>query len=225
MCPFVLVLLIVGITFFSSLTIVEAQGVTFSSMDIFDIPAVNGSIRFSVNGSYTNAVLVNDTWIFNDLLLSGSRFSGTLQFSAKNCDVIIHSFTPIRISGDGNASRSSCSIRYTVEDTATGEQIIHLGSIPNRPSHYSEWSVINQNNVFFGEGKTWKLSPDDTVTVKDLLGTLTVVRYSYGNALDDRAFYLRHSVSISTGILVAITITFTTVIKLRTDKQKRRMPA
>jgi hypothetical protein len=215
-CSFTLIVLLVGLSLFSFLPIAKAQSITFSSKDVFAIPAVNGSIQFSVNGSYTSAILDNDTWIFNNLTLGGSRTSGTLKFSAKNCNVVIHSFTPSRITG--NNSRSSCSIRYTVEEF--GEQVINLGFDPSSPSHHSEWSVVNQNSVFFGEGKHWKLLPDDTVIVKDLSGNLTVVRYNYGYSIDDRAFYLRHSVSISTGIIVVITIAFATVIKLRSEKKK-----
>ncbi|MCL1969985.1 MAG: hypothetical protein FWF66_00730 [Candidatus Bathyarchaeota archaeon] len=215
---FALIALLVGLSLFSFLPAVEGQGTAFSTMDVFDIPAVNGSIRFSVNGSYTNAFLENDMWIFNNLTLSGSRFSGTLKFSAKNCDVTIHSFTPSRATS--NSTYSSCSIRYTVESDA-GEQVINLGGDPSRPSHYSEWTVFNQDSVFFGEGKTWKLLPDETVIVKGLSGRLTVMRYSYGSFVDDRAFYLRHSVSITTGIIVALTVTLATVIKLRSNKKAK----
>jgi hypothetical protein len=206
----------VGLSFFSFLPVAEAQATTFSVIDVFDIPAVNGSIRFSVNGSYTSAILDDDTWVFNDLTLSGSRASGALRFSAKNCNVVIHSFVPNR--SVGNTTRSSCYIRYTVE--GVGEQVMNLGFDLSRPSHSSEWSVFNQDSVFFGEGKAWQLLSNDTVVVKNLSGTLTVMRYSYGSFVDDRAFYLRHSVSISTGIILAVTVVFATVVKLRSDRKE-----
>ncbi|MDR0318939.1 MAG: hypothetical protein LBI09_02775, partial [Nitrososphaerota archaeon] len=186
-CSFALIVLLVGLSFFGFLSVAEAQGTSFSSGDVFGVPAVNGSIRFSVNGSYTSAVLENDLWVFSNLSLSGSRFSGTLKFSAKDCNVTIHSFTPNRSTGNGTSS--SCNIRYTVEGD-NGEQVINLGGASSRPSHPSEWTVVNQNSVFFGEGKSWKLLPDETVIVKGLSGTLTVMRYSYGYPVDDRAFYL-----------------------------------
>ncbi|MDR2707800.1 MAG: hypothetical protein LBB87_03520 [Nitrososphaerota archaeon] len=216
---FALIVLLVGLSFSAFLGVVEAQETTFSSADVFDVPAACGTIRFSVNGSYSSAVLDGDLWVFNNLSLSGSRFSGTLKFSAKNCNVTIHSFNPIR--NIGNGSYSSCSIRYTVEGD-NGEQVINLGSNPSSPSHHSEWTVVNQNSIFFGEGKTWKLLPDDTVIVKNLSGTLNVMRYSYGYPVDNRAFYLRHSISISTGILVAITITAATIITARHNRQKHQ---
>jgi hypothetical protein len=183
---------------------VEAQNVTrLSPKDVFENPAVNGSIRFSVNGTYANAMLKDDMWVFNNLTLSGSRFSGVLKFSAKNCNVTIHAF------------RSNV-IRYTVE--GIGEQVINLGSNSSRPSHVSEWSVINQDSVFFAEGKHWQLLPDDSMVVCNLLGTLTVMRYNYGYPVNEGPFYLQHSIVILTSIILTITVTIAVVIKLKTKQ-------
>jgi hypothetical protein len=185
---------------------VQAQGVTrFSSEDVFEIPAVNGVVSFSVNGTYVDAVLVGDMWVFSNLSLSGSRFSGTLKFSAKDCSVVIHSFR-------------SNNLRYTVE--GVGEQVIDLGLNSSRPFHVSEWSVINQDSEFFAEGKYWELLADNSVVVRGLLGTLSVVHYNYGYpAVDERPFYVQHSVIILTGVVLVVTVTFASVIKL---KAKRR---
>jgi hypothetical protein len=212
--------LLVGFSFFSLLGVVDAQRVAFSSLDVFDIPVCNGTIRFSVNGSYTTARLENDTWVFTDLFLNESRVSGTLKFSAKDCNVVIHSFTPsVRgVGDDGDVISSSGSIRYTVD--VVGEQTVNIGFNPSRPSHSSEWSVIDQDSVFFGAGRTWKLLSDDTVVIRGVSGTLRVVRYNFGYSVDDRAFYLRHSISISTAIIVVLTVTFATIVKLRTEKKR-----
>jgi hypothetical protein len=219
-CLLPLAVLLVGLSLFSMVDTVQAQSISFTSQDVFAIPNVDGTIRFSVNGSYASATLDNDTWVFNNLTFSGSRVSGTLKFSAKNCDVVIHSFTPSSVVG-GNNTRRLGSVRYTVE--GTGEQVINLGFDSSRPSHVSEWSVINQDSVFFSDGKDWKLLADDTVIVRGLSGTLTVVRYNFGLTVDDRPFYLRHSVIISTAIAVAITVTLATIIKIKTTS-KRSLP-
>jgi hypothetical protein len=212
-----LVVLLVVLFVFSLFGTVQAQSVThFTSQDVFDIPVVNGTIRFSVNGSYTDAILVNDTWVFNNLTLSGSRVSGTLKFSAKNCDVIISSFIPSI--GSGNTSRRSSYLLYSVE--GVGEQVVNLGFDSSRPSHVSEWSVINQDSVFFAEGKTWKLLPDDTMVIRGISGTLRVVRYNYGYTVDNRYFYLRHSVFISTAVIVAVTVAIATIIKINTINKR-----
>ena len=185
----------------------QAQNNTrLTTQDTFELPMVNGTISFSVSGTYTAATLENDMWVFNNLALNGSRFQGTLKFSAKNCNVTIHAF------------RSNV-LRYTVE--GTGEQIMQLELNSSRPTHHSEWSVINQNSVFFAEGKNWQLLADNTIIVRDLLGTLTVRHYNYGYPVDDRPFYLQHSIIILTGIAVAVTITLTSVIKLKTMQRLR----
>jgi hypothetical protein len=194
-----------------SVTPVKAQGITrFSSEDRFEIPATNGSIRFSVNGTYVSAMLdQDDMWVFKNLTLSGTRFSGNLKFSAKNCTVTIHAF------------RSNV-IRYTVEGEG-GEQVMNLGLNSSRPSHVSEWSVINQDSVFFAEGKNWQLMSDNTVVVRELSGTLTVMYYNFGYTVDERPFYLRHSIIISTWIAVLIIVTASLVIKIKTKPQLRRL--
>ncbi|MCL2643369.1 MAG: hypothetical protein FWD52_07685 [Candidatus Bathyarchaeota archaeon] len=201
LCLLLLSVLLLSVSLLS-VESVQAQNVTrFTSYDVFEIPAVNGSIRFSGNGTYASAVLEGDMWVFNNLTLSGSRFSGVLKFSAKNCNVTIHVFR-------------SNAVRYTVE--GVGEQVVNLGLNSSRPTHISEWSVINQDSVFFAEGKNWQLSYDNTLVVQGLLGTLTVVYYNYDYHVDDRPFYLRHSVIILTGVMLAVTVAIALVIKLRT---------
>jgi hypothetical protein len=189
--------------FLLSVEPVQAQKVThFSPQNVFEIPMVNGSIRFSVNGTYVDATLRDDMWVFNNLTLSGSRFSGSLMFSAKNCNVTI------------NAFRSNFLL-YTVE--GVGEQVMNFGLNSSRPFHVSEWSVINQDSIFFAAGKDWQLLPDNTVVVHGLLGTLMVTHYNYGYLpVDERPFYLQHSVIILTGITSAVIVVAAIVIKLKT---------
>jgi hypothetical protein len=207
-CLLLLIVLLLSISLFSVKPVAAQRATQFSTGDIFEIPAVNGSIKFSVNGTYVSADLVDDTWLFNNLTLSGSRFSGVLMFSAKNCNVTIHMFR-------------SNSLRYTVE--GMGEQVINLGLNSSIQSHVSEWSVINQDSVFFAPEKQWKLLPDNTIVVRELLGTLTVVRYNYGYPVNEDPFYLQHSILILTGIILVITVTIATIIKLK-NRHQRRLP-
>jgi len=190
---------------------VQAQNVTrFTPQDTFEIPAVNGMIRFSFNGTYTSATLENDMWVFNNLTL-GTRSLGDLKFSAKNCNVTIYT-----ISSSANNSRQSGYIRYSVE--GVGEQVVNLGFDSSKPSHPSEWTVVNQDSVFFAEGKNWQLLSDNTMIIRGLSGTLTVMRYNYGLTVDNRPFYLRHSIIILTALAVVATVTIATVIKLKTKR-------
>ena len=206
---FVVVLLVV--LFFFSVESVQAQNVTrFTPQVVFELPAVDGVISFSVNGTYTAAVLENDMWVFSNLSLGGSRFSGNLRFSAVNCSVVIHSF-------------QLNSLSYTVD--GVGEQVVHLGFNSSRSLHVSEWSVINQDRVFFAAGRDWELLPDNSVVVHGLLGTLTVRYYNYGYpvGVDDRPFYLQHSILILTGVAVVVTVVVALVIKLKPVQKRRRL--
>ncbi|MCL2134281.1 MAG: hypothetical protein FWH37_01835 [Candidatus Bathyarchaeota archaeon] len=192
----------VVLSFLSLGTIEAQQDVThFSSEDIFEIPAVNGIIGFSVNGTYAEAVLEKDTWVFSDLSLSGSRYSGTLRFSAKDCNVSIRSFR-------------SNALSYSVD--GVGEQIMNLGLNLSRTSHSSEWYVINQNSEFFAAGRDWQLLTDNTVVIDGIVGTLTVVHYNYGYQVDNRPFYMQHSIIILTGVAVVVTVTCAVIIKIKT---------
>lgn len=202
-CSLLLTVLLVSFSLLSIEPIQAQNNTRLTPQNVFEIPTFKGTIRFSVNGTYSSATLENDIWVFNNLTLSGSRFQGVLRFSAKNCDVTIHAF------------RSNI-LRYTVE--GVGEQVMNLGLNSSRSTHFSEWSVINQNSVFFAEGKNWQLLDDNTVVVYGLLGTLTVMHYNYGYPIDDQPFYLRHSIIILTGLAVAITVTFASVIKLKHRK-------
>ena len=204
-CLLLLTILLVSLFLFNTESVHAQNAIQFSPQKIFDIPAVNGTIRFSVNGTYTEAILHDNMWLFNNLALNGSRFQGNLTISAKNCNITIHAFR-------------SNSVRYTVE--GVGEQMINLG-LNKSTTHHSEWSVRNQDSIWFVEGKNWQLLPDNTLIIHNLLGTLTVSHYNYGYPVDDRPLYLQHSVLIMTSIAVLVTVTFASAIKL---KNKPRLP-
>jgi hypothetical protein len=183
---------------------------TFTPQDAFKISAYNGTIRFAVNGTYSQATLENDTWTFNSLTLNGSFPLGNLKFSAKNCDVTVISY----FSASYNSRRLGY-LRYYVQ--GEGEQAVNLGFNSSQPSDPSEWTVITQDNIFLAEGQNWRLLPDDTIVVHGVTGNLTVARYNFNVAgTDNRPFYMQHSVIILTAVAVAVTVTVATVIKYKT---------
>ncbi|XHH09495.1 MAG: hypothetical protein ACFCUE_02390 [Candidatus Bathyarchaeia archaeon] len=207
--------LLIALTLLSLLYTVQAQNITkFTPQDTFENPEHNGTIRFAVNGTYTAATLESGTWTFNGLTLNGSRILGTLEFSAKNCDVTIYSYYSTSYN-----SRRLGYLRYYVE--GVGEQVVNLGFNTSKPSNPSEWTVIAPGNVFLAEGENWRLLPDDTLVLWGVTGNLTVARYNYGYPEDNRPFYQQHSIIILTAIAVAVTVTVATVIKLKT---KARQP-
>ena len=67
---------LIVIIFILSLTCPNTQAqtnISFKPSDKFSIPAYNGSIRFAVNGIYSNATFENNTWTFTNLYLNGSQ--------------------------------------------------------------------------------------------------------------------------------------------------------
>ena len=212
-CTLTLTALLIALSLPSLLSTAQAQNVTsFSSKDTFEITAYNGTIRFAVNGTYTDAMLENDTWTFKSLTLNGSFPLGNLKFSAKNSDVTIY-----RYYSTSYNSRRLGYLSYYAE--GVGEQTVNLGFNSSRPSDPSEWTVIAPGSVFLAEGEKWQLLPDDTLIVKGVTGNLTIARYNYGYPVDNRPFYQQHSIIILTAVAVAITVTAATVIKVKTKRR------
>jgi hypothetical protein len=190
----------------------QAQTATrFTPQDTFKIPNYNGTIRFAQNGTYASATLENDTWTFNVLTLNGSFPLGDLKVSAKNSDITIYNYYSVSFN-----SRRLGYIRYYAE--GLGEQTVNLGFNSSVPSDPSEWTVITTGNVFLAEGQNWHLLPDNTMFINGITGNVTIARYNYGYPVDNRPFYLQHSVIILTSVAVALTVTVATVIKLKTKR-------
>lgn len=202
-------LILLAFTFAFIFPSAQAQVTTyFTSEDTFNIPEFNGSVRFAVNGSSSEISLVNNTWIFNNLSLNGSFPLGNLKFAAKDSNVTIYSF----YSGNYFARRLGF-LRYFAE--GEGIQEMNLGFNSSERSDPSEWSIILPGSIFLAEGADWKLLSDDTVVINGQTGNISVARYNYGLELDNRPFYVQHSIAILTGIAVVATIVFCIIIQVR----------
>jgi hypothetical protein len=190
---------------------VQAQNVTsFRSVDRFEIPQLNGSIRFAYNGTYSSATLENDTWYFSDLTLNNSRVLGNLKVSVQNSNIIIYS-----VSAYANQSRQS--VRYNAD--SAGQQVFHFGL--NTTTHPSEWWVTLTGSVFLAEGKEWQLLPDNTVIVNRQTGNISVVHFNFGATTDSNLpFYERHSIALITVVLVVATVAVAAVISVKVRKHK-----
>ena len=152
-------------------------------------------------------MLVNDTWVFRDLVLNNSQRLGNLHVSTQNSNITIYSFY------SSNAiSQTRHSVRYYAE--GAGQQVFNLNV--NGTTQPSEWWVtINvPNTVFLTEGKEWQLLPDNTVIVTGQTGNITVAHYIFNVAPDysNVPFLDRHSVIIVTGAFVAVTVVVAAVI-------------
>jgi hypothetical protein len=203
-------------------SVAAETSVVFSSADTFDIPELNGSIRFVTNGSYTSATLQNNKWVFTNLALGRSISLGTLEVSAENSQVTIYQFFSFQ-----NTSQYGRLGMITFHVDGEGKQSFNLGLNLNRTTHQSEWSIIVPKNPdgsgsdFLPEGKLWHLLSDNTVVVDGVIGNVTVAYFGFGLNLQDNrnlSFLEQHSVAFATIIIVAATIAVAAVIRYRTRR-------
>jgi hypothetical protein len=186
---------------------------TFTSTDRFDIPQLNGSIRFGYNGSYASAKMENNTWVFTNLTLNNISRPGTIKVSAQNSNITIYSFSLFFF------NQSRISVRYNAQ--GAGQQFFDFGLDKSVPTHQSEWMVIIPGSVFLANGQGWELLPDNTVIVTGQTGNISVSRFSFGVPDDSNLpFYERHSVALITFAVVAATVAFAAIISVKVRKYK-----
>jgi len=212
--------LLAVLAFFAFLTpSVQAQTPTtdFTTDTEFRLPQINGVIRFALNGSYTDAVLEGDSWVFTNLSLNNSEPLGNLTISTKNSDITIYSFYSSR---ESDAFGRVGAIRYYA--SGAGEQTVNLGLNFNRSTHQSEWGVIvpdsSGNSVFLAEGKVWNLKSDNTVKVNGLEGTVRISYYGFyfRNADEsDKPWVEQHSVALATAAVLAATVLAGSFVSLK----------
>jgi hypothetical protein len=193
---------------------VRAQdATTFATSDQFSIPELNGSIHFALNGSFSSAVLKNDTWTFNDLKLNGSEPLGSLSVSAENSSLTIWSFRSYP--SFARAAQLRCNIQ------GSGTQTINLWLNTTQQTHPSEWTVTvpsltAPNNVFLAEGDKWNLLPDNSVVIFGLTGNVTVTHYSFNISTESNLpFYQQHSIIIITAVSLAVIVAVALVIRFK----------
>ena len=204
--------LMIGLVFPCVCHVAIAQSdVTFTPADSFDTPASNGAIRFAVNGTYSQASLINGTWNFENLRLNYSHPLENLKVSAQNSEITIRSYWRF------NTTSGSALLSYRVE--GQGKQTFNLGLDPER----GEWSVVF-DEVYMGEGDGWNVSPDGTLTVTGATSSVTIWYYGFPESIIDdgssnQPLYEQHSVTCATAVAVALTLTFAIAIKIRNQKR------
>ena len=164
-----------------------------------------------MNGSYSQAVLDNDTWVFTNLQLNDSLELQSLRFSAQNCNVTIVSYQ------ESGISTESVRLSYTVE--GVGNQAVNLGLGPQAETFGSaSWNVGVGSNHFESVGTDWKLLSDGTVVVSGSTGNVTVTHYFFVSSLagsSNLPFYVQHSVGIAVAIIFIATVLMASLIKVR----------
>ncbi len=174
----------------------------FTSVDLFDYPGQNGSMLFSVNGSYASAEFNGSAWQFTDLKVGTFRSANiqNLTASVENSDIAVLYYRIVQ----SNTTLGSVSLRYTVK--GEGIQVFSFGALP--PNGF--WSATVNGN-FIGPGNDWKIAADGTLIVIGAHSdtNVTLIYYFPPNFLQEvynQPFYIRHSASIVTGAALAVTI-------------------
>jgi len=188
---------------FCSIYKVQATNeLTLISNEKFEIPTQNGTIKFAANGTYEDAHLESDKWIFINLqfLDFPQQEKRNLTVSAQNCDLEITSYRSVT----SNTTLGSIRLRYAV--VGQGTQSFNFGNIPEG----GIWNVVI-DNVFVGQEDGWTVSAKTVVIVTsaESNSNVSIIYYTYPNSfvtLQNQSFLERNSIAIATTITLAITI-------------------
>jgi hypothetical protein len=204
----------------------KEKAITFTSKDVFAIPALNGNVKFGFNGSYQEAKLVNGTWIFRGLELNNTQATAAygfpdlesikdLQISATDSNVTVLGCVSF------NYSWTAQVIMYYVE--GYGVQRINLGINATEPTSVDEWSVLVDNGAtFLAEGSGWNLLHDNSVQVNVGGGNVTVMHFDFNDpSMANLSFIMQHYVAVVTVVVLAVVMVLAAVIALRTRRRKR----
>ena len=185
--------------------------IEFTPETQFSIPENNGNINFLVNGTYSEAKLENNSWIFKDLHLSTSAVTmPLLNISIQDCNITIRSISRF------SSQQNSGTIRYNM--TGQGTQTFNF----NLASKEREWSVIFDGE-FTPEGKGWHLANDETITVTRQASNITIFHMDFPADViqnNNLPFYQQHSAAITTAAIVTIVVVAAAIIQIKNPKNK-----
>jgi hypothetical protein len=200
---------------------VSAQTSTaFSPQNTFNIPALNGSVSFGVNGSYSTATLLNNTWAFTNLRLNYSQLLRNFSISTQDSNITINSY---RTNSASVLARTQ-QLSYTVR--GQGQQTINLGlsqrqTVLSRASWYVTFNnLVNGTNfgrsTFLLEGQRWHFQPDGSLFINGTSGRVTV---NYDPSANTHLpFWQQHSVAIATAVALVIVVAIIVVIKVKSKE-------
>ena len=204
----------------------KIKATTFTSKDDFAIPALNGNINFGFNGSYQEAKLENNTWIFRGLELNNTQATAAygfpdvesiqnLQVSAQDCNITVLGCVSF------NYSWTAQVIMYTVE--GYGTQIVNLDINATKRTGVDEWSVLVDNGAtFLAEGSGWNLQKDNSVKVTVGSGNVTVMHFDFNDpSMANLSFMMQHYVAVVTVVVLAVVMVLAAVIAVRTRRRKK----
>ena len=187
--------------------------IAYKPTDKFDIPAYNSTISFATGGTYERASLENNAWKFVNLRWNNTGLLENLTVSAQNSNVKITTYQRF------NASTVAARLRYTV--VGHGTQAFNFGLAMKEGG----WSV-SLNGRVRGENEGYSVSPDQTITITGATVNASISYFNlnaFGGTTEssDLPFYLKHRVAIATGIIVAVAVALTAVIRRRNQEGKQ----
>ncbi len=197
--------------------ITQAQNtLTLTPTEKFNIPLYNGTVSFAVNGTYSKAILENDSWTFTNLNLLGSQTLQNFTVSAQNSNITIDFYSAL------NFTRRSSLLLYTLE--GQGKQVFNFGQATAGETFTAvDWSVIVGNNfVFLPEGQEWTISPDGTIFVNGASsGNVSIIHWAFFDSStmgSNLPFYQQHSVALAIIVSLSVVVAASVVIKVRETK-------
>lgn len=210
---FCFIIVIQLLTFFIS-GINAQNGFSFSHDDVFEIPENDFSFRFSSNGTFESAGLVNGCWVFEKLKLSNSRNDNELflKVSGQDCNVVIESYFVYNRTFKGENMKRAV-LRYT--SSISGTQTFNLGLDPSLGSFDARL-----NRQWVGLNNGWSISPNGTYTIIRPTENVSLIYYgfpeSYGTNHD---FVDNHYVLLNSSLFVSVTIIFAIIIRKKFNKK------
>ena len=184
---------------------------SFTAEDVFEIPSKNCSIRFAANGSFDNAFMANNTWIFDGLYFDIDVYATqklNISVSATDCNLTLNPFFSFTRSSQGD-SVTRIFFSYTVE--GQGTQAVNLGFDLQQGQIEAildgEWIGLNHG---------WTRSSDGTVTVTAPVRNVTISYYGHPQSyLEEPDLLEDHYVVIASSFSLGIIVVLATIIRLK----------
>lgn len=189
-----------------------------NSTDKFEIPALNSTIRFSRNGTYSQAKFDVNAWTFENLLLNETQSTTrlNLKVSCKDSNITITSY---RLYNSTFSGSPAITLRLSYNATGEGSQSFNF----YLKSEKGDYSVI-ADGIFLGLFDGWSVSPDSTITVAGGRHTVRVMFYGVPNSdkvFASQPFYQQHSVIIATAVILAVTVSLAVLIRVSNVKRAK----
>ena len=203
---------------------VGAQNITaFTVHDQFLLPASNGVIKFSLNGTCQAATINNGSWSFANLRLNNSGSPTNVSIFLKDSNITVRSCRTFN-----STLGVEAQVAYNV--TGDGSQTFSFSSNLKGGS----WLVVfNRNTNFVQENHGWVSAPNGTITINGAASgfNVTATYYLYPQSLggngnvSNQPFIAQHSMIVATGIAVAVAVILAVAVRGVNLRRQRKTTA